>query len=83
VVETPNPECLAIYATHFWLDPTHTRPVPAALAAFYAQEAGFGRLRTEYGRAAEESLPAVKALPEDFRKQFFGALDYALIGRRL
>ena len=23
VLETPNPECLAIFATHFYLDPTH------------------------------------------------------------
>ena len=27
-IETPNPECLAIFATYFYLDPTHTRPVP-------------------------------------------------------
>ena len=23
-IETPNPECLAIFATHFYLDPTHS-----------------------------------------------------------
>src|SRR6185312_5628346 len=27
-IETPNPECLAIFATYFYLDPTHTRPMP-------------------------------------------------------
>jgi O-antigen chain-terminating methyltransferase len=40
-IETPNPECLAIFATHFYLDPTHTRPVPHPLLAFYLEE--FGR----------------------------------------
>ncbi len=27
-LETPNPESLPIFATYFFLDPTHTRPVP-------------------------------------------------------
>ena len=31
VIETPNPECLAIFATHFYLDPTHARPIPHPL----------------------------------------------------
>ena len=43
-IETPNPECLAIFATHFYLDPTHTRPVPHPLLGFYMQEFGIGRL---------------------------------------
>src|SRR5205807_3446929 len=30
-IETPNPECLAIFPTHFYLDPPHTRPIPPAL----------------------------------------------------
>ena len=42
--ETPNPECLEIFATHFFLDPTHTRPVPPVLMAFYLEEAGLGRI---------------------------------------
>ncbi len=44
VIETPNPESLAIFATHFYLDPTHQRPVPPALLVFYLEEAGFGGL---------------------------------------
>ena len=42
--ETPNPEQLEIFATHFFLDPTHTRPVPPVLMAFYLEEAGLGRI---------------------------------------
>jgi O-antigen chain-terminating methyltransferase len=37
VIETPNPECLAIFATHFYIDPTHTRPVPPALCLFISK----------------------------------------------
>jgi O-antigen chain-terminating methyltransferase len=82
-IETPNPECLAIFATHFYLDPTHTRPVPHPLLAFYMQEFGIGRLELHPLAPAAESLPSLAALPDDFRAAFFGNLDYALIGRKL
>jgi len=82
-VETPNPECLAIFATHFYLDPTHTRPIPPPLLAFYFEEAGFGRLSIQRFAPAAESMPAVNDLPPGFRDTFFGALDYAVIGYRL
>jgi 2-polyprenyl-3-methyl-5-hydroxy-6-metoxy-1,4-benzoquinol methylase len=82
-IETPNPECLAIFATHFYLDPTHTRPIPHPLMAFYMEEAGFGQIEVHELSPAVESMPEVAALPEPFRKRFFGGLDYAIIGRRL
>jgi O-antigen chain-terminating methyltransferase len=82
-IETPNPECLAIFATHFYIDPTHTRPVPQVLLGFYLEEAGFGGIRVEYLEPAENSLPAVKDLPESVRKQFFGGLDYGMFATKL
>ena len=81
-VETPNPECLAIYATHFYLDPTHTRPIPARLLGFYMEEAGFTNLEVEWLSPAVESMPALAELPERFRAEFFGALDYSICGRQ-
>ena len=83
VFETPNPECLGIFASHFYLDPTHQRPVPSALAAFYLQEAGYGRLEIRSLAPAIESMPSLASLPPDFRAAFFGGLDYAIIGTRL
>ncbi len=83
VIETPNPQCLAIFATHFYLDPTHTRPVPRALLSFYMEECGLGGIETHDRSAAVEAMPALSALPEDFRNEFFGGLDYAIIGRKL
>lgn len=47
VFETPNAESSAILTTHFYLDPTHVRPVPATLLRFYLEEAGFGAIETE------------------------------------
>ena len=82
-IETPNPECLAIFATHFYLDPTHTRPIPPPLMAFYLEEAGFGRIEVVRLYPAVETMPSLAALPVEFREQFFGSLDYAIFGRKL
>jgi len=83
VIETPNPECLAIFATHFYLDPTHTRPIPAPLLRFYLEEAGFGSVQIERLAPAVESMPALTELPPAFRDAFFGGLDYAIVARKL
>jgi O-antigen chain-terminating methyltransferase len=82
-IETPNPECLAIFATHFYLDPTHARPIPHALLAFYMEEYGIGRIQVHQRSPAIESMPALAELPESFREAFFGGLDYAIIGKKL
>jgi O-antigen chain-terminating methyltransferase len=82
-IETPNPECLAIFASHFYLDPTHTRPVPHALLAFYMEEYGLGGIEVHRLSPAIESMPELAGLPEDFREAFFGGLDYAIVGRKL
>jgi 2-polyprenyl-3-methyl-5-hydroxy-6-metoxy-1,4-benzoquinol methylase len=82
-IETPNPQCLAIFATHFYLDPTHTRPIPHPLMAFYMEEAGLGQIEVHELSPAVESMPELAELPEPFRERFFGGLDYAIIGRKL
>ncbi len=82
-IETPNPECLAIFATHFYIDPTHRHPIPPVLASFYLEEAGFGRIEVERLSPAVESNPSLAELPEAFRKAFFGSLDYAVFGVKL
>jgi O-antigen chain-terminating methyltransferase len=83
VFETPNPECLAIFATHFLIDPTHTRPVPAPLLRFYLEEAGFGAIEIETLSPAVETMPALAELPAAVRDAFFGGLDYAIIATKL
>jgi len=82
-LETPNPECLAIFATHFYLDPTHHRPVPYTLLAFYLEEFGVGNIEVKKLSPAVESMPSLASLPEDFREAFFGGLDYAILGKKL
>jgi O-antigen chain-terminating methyltransferase len=82
-IETPNPECLAIFATHFYLDPTHQRPVPHPLLGFYLEEFGVGSIEVRRLSPAVETMPSLRSLPEDFREAFFGGLDYAVIGKKL
>jgi len=82
-IETPNPECLAIFASHFYLDPTHTRPVPSALVAFYMEEFGLGQIEVQRLSPAVESMPSLAVLPAEFREAFFGGLDYAAFGIKL
>jgi len=81
-LETPNPACLAIFATYFYLDPTHHRPVPQALLAYFLEEFGVGSIELRSLSPAVESMPSLASLPADFREAFFGGLDYAAIGRK-
>ena len=62
VIETPNPECLAIFATHFYLDPTHQRPIPHPLLSFYMEENGLGGIEEEVVIAAALLLMAALML---------------------
>jgi SAM-dependent methyltransferase len=82
-IETPNPACLAIFATYFYIDPTHTRPVPADLLRFYFEEAGMGSIEVEEFAPAAELIPALNDLPASVRDALFGGLDYAIFARKL
>jgi 2-polyprenyl-3-methyl-5-hydroxy-6-metoxy-1,4-benzoquinol methylase len=82
-VETPNPECLAIYSSHFYLDPTHTRPIPPRLLAFYMLEAGLGGIEIRKLSPAMESMESLKELPAEFRDAFFGEMDYVAFARKV
>ena len=86
-IETPNPACLATFAGDFYLDPTHSRPVPSQQVHFYLQEAGFSDIEVHEIHPAAEVFPEIAGLDKieelkAFRGRFFGALDYAIIGRK-
>ncbi len=82
-IETPNPECLAIFATYFYLDPTHTRPMPHQYVQFCMEEAGMTGIEVHRLSPAVETMPELASLPADFRERFFGGLDYAIIARKI
>ena len=95
LLETQNPECLAIYSQSFFVDPTHVRPVPAAQLRFWMGEAGFRELRTHYVSPVAPQLPQLPLLEPKtgtddverwnqearrFNQTYFGYQDYAVIG---
>jgi O-antigen chain-terminating methyltransferase len=82
LLETPNPACLAIFATYFYLDPTHVRPVPAEFVSYLLQETGFQQVEVSGLHPAQEDFAGLKPLPDAFRQQFFGDLDYAVFARK-
>lgn len=97
-METPNPECLAIFSQTFYLDPTHVGPIPPAQLRFLFLEAGFGNISMHYFSPAEARYPLIPQLAKGamepsqlkswndavsrFNETFFGSMDYAVIGYR-
>lgn len=45
ILETPNPENVAVGTSNFYLDPTHQRPIPPLLLEFLTEYSGFERVR--------------------------------------
>ena len=45
IMETPNPENMLVATKNFYLDPTHTRPIPPELLAFLPEYYGYGRIK--------------------------------------
>jgi O-antigen chain-terminating methyltransferase len=45
ILESPNPENIAVGTAKFYLDPTHHRPIPPALLAFLPEHYGFRRTK--------------------------------------
>lgn len=43
IMETPNPENLAVGTESFYLDPSHVKPVPSLLLGFLTEFGGFSR----------------------------------------
>jgi len=97
-VETPNPECLAMFSQTFFVDPSHVRPIPPAQLRFLFAEVGLGRITTHFLSPAAAGLPVVPKIEShvieadilkawnasvtQFNETFFGGMDYAVIGYR-
>jgi SAM-dependent methyltransferase len=83
ILETPNPENLVVAACNFYSDPTHHRPIYPHTLTFILDSKGFANLRLEYLHPVEESPfdaddPTLRAL----NTWFYGARDFAVIGRK-
>jgi SAM-dependent methyltransferase len=85
ICETPDPANLLVASHHFWLDPTHHRPVPMELLEFFFLNSGITVVEKlhlnpppESQRLPFDDLEFVRRLNE----HLYGTQDYALIGRR-
>jgi SAM-dependent methyltransferase len=45
ILETPNPENIAVGTVNFYLDPTHQKPIPPLLLSFLPEYYGFARVK--------------------------------------
>jgi len=45
ILETPNPENITVATCHFYLDPTHIKPIPPDLLAFLPTYYGYARIK--------------------------------------
>ncbi|MDT3428095.1 O-antigen chain-terminating methyltransferase [Paenibacillus forsythiae] len=97
IMETPNPQTLAIFNRSFYMDPTHVKPVHPLTVQFLTESVGFRESNLIYsGRVERENaLPHIQAAGdvilniEEFNHSIdrlndllFGDQDYALIARK-
>jgi O-antigen chain-terminating methyltransferase len=81
ILETPNPENLVVGGCTFWYDPTHIRPLPPAMMAFYVQQAGFDPVRTaRFFLRTDE--PDVATIDVPVWPSVDGPLDYSIMATK-
>lgn len=95
VLETPNPTCLSMFTSSFYIDPTHNKPVHPLLLEYLLKEVGFTDVRTIFTEASRTNImlpmiesDAIKNLEEVNQaitmvsNFLYGSLDYAVIARK-
>jgi SAM-dependent methyltransferase len=80
IMETPNPENIKVGTSSFYLDPTHSRPIPPGLLSFLTKYCGF--LHTKVLRL-QESPVLRQNLSPSLNDVLGGASpDYAVIAQK-
>lgn len=85
ILETPNPQNIAVGACNFYIDVTHQRPIPPMTGEFIVRYAGFARIEVLPLHAAEryaerDQLPTVTE--REYCQMFYGPRDYAIIATK-
>lgn len=80
IMETPNPENILVGTSHFYLDPTHTRPIPPGLLSFIPKYSGFLNVKV---LRLQESPSLLKNESPTLLNVFGGTSpDYAVIAQK-
>jgi O-antigen chain-terminating methyltransferase len=80
ILETPNPENVAVGTSNFYIDPTHQRPIPPPLLQFVVEQAGFVAHIVRLN--GEPSQGLARTLEDVIRPLFSRAPDYAVVAIR-
>jgi len=80
IMESPNPENIAVSTCNFYLDPTHLRPIPSKLLAFLPEYYGFNRVKI---LRLQESKNIVQSKSITLHNVIYGVSpDYAVIAQK-
>lgn len=79
--ETPNPKNLVIGASNFYIDPSHTKPIPPELLSFALESVGF---KTEiiFKHPAKEHIEHQDKEVEAMMNIIYGPQDYAVYAKK-
>jgi len=82
--ETPNPENLIVGATNFYIDPTHTHPLPWQLLEVLFDTAGFENIETRRLHPGD-NFDAMRSDPHvhaEIARLLFGPQDLTILGMK-
>ena len=80
ILETPNPENIQVGTCNFYLDPTHTRPIPPLLLAFIPEHYGYARTRIVRLQEEEGTVQRIRLALMDVLDGV--SPDYAVIAQK-
>ncbi|MFP8780611.1 glycosyltransferase [Hydrogenophaga sp. RWCD_12] len=80
ILETPNSENLVVGTSHFYLDPTHQKPIPHQLLGFLAEYHGF--VRNKILRLQEAEATAISPSPTLWEVLVGASPDYAVVAQK-
>ena len=80
ILETPNPENIVVATNHFYLDPTHQRPIPPLLLSFLAEHYGFDKVKIV--RLQEPRELAQLQSPTLLDVLSGASMDFAVVARK-
>jgi O-antigen chain-terminating methyltransferase len=84
IFETPNPQNVLVGSCTFYMDPTHRNPLPSQLMRFLAEARGLCHVEVLPLHPAT-ATPVLEhtEVAKRFNDYFYGAMDYATVGRRV
>jgi len=80
IMETPNPENIAVATRNFYMDPTHQRPIPPQLLSFLPEHYGFFRTKIIRLQESKELFGKVSPTLNDVLEGV--SPDYAVVAQK-